>query len=61
MSCLRKTTSAPEAMLCGLVTAMEGRGMLAVALGDVNWGEAGVTREDFDEWYAEHAKADAVA
>ena len=47
-----------EAMLCGIVTALDRAGALNAVLNAVDWGEAGVQRHHFDAWHQRHVQQD---
>lgn len=49
----------PEAMLCALINAIDSEHELTAMLDfRVNWKEAGITRQEFNAWRAEHRRRD---
>jgi len=51
----RITNSKMAAVLCNLTKYLG----LAIVVRAVNWEEAGVTQQEYLDWYEEHVKADA--
>lgn len=48
-----------KAAMCGILSALDGEA-LDQLLGQVDWSEAGVTREWLVGWWAEHKREDAA-
>lgn len=47
-----------NAMLCGFTTALHERNVLESWVKQVDWNEAGVTKEDFVTWWENHQRED---
>ena len=66
MSCFRNPitgetkVSLEEACLCGLIKALERRGMLDAAVDEMNFAEIGITKAEFTAWLAAHNAKDAT-
>jgi hypothetical protein len=49
-----------EACLCGLIKALERRGMLDMVVGEMNFAEIGITKADFTAWLTGHDAKDTA-
>lgn len=47
------------ATLCGIAKVLEDQNFLSKILTTVDWNDAGVSRADFEAWWAEHKIADS--
>jgi hypothetical protein len=52
--------SLEEACLCGIIKALERRGMLDVVVGEMNFAEIGITKADFTAWLRGHDTKDTA-
>ena len=49
-----------EACLCGLIKALERRGMLDMVVGEMKFAEIGITKADFTAWLTGHDAKDTA-
>jgi hypothetical protein len=48
----------PVPMLCALLTVLKQDGQLEAYLNDIDWKEAGITEDEFLEWWTNHKRRD---
>jgi hypothetical protein len=54
----KKELNKTEAMLCGLLRAVEAVGPLEILLRRVDWQEMGMSKEEFLSWWSQHQAKD---
>ena len=55
-----ETISRLNGMICALAGALDQQRSLTTLLDGIDWAKAGVTRQQFDEWWSEHQMQDAL-
>jgi hypothetical protein len=49
-----------RAMVCAVAGALDQQKTLTKLLDSIDWNQAGVTRQEFDDWWSEHQMQDAL-